>query len=44
MDNFLGLYFDAILPGAFILTLGCVVLLLTAFCKHKADGWIYYGT
>ncbi len=44
MENFLGLYFDVILPGAFILTLGCVVLLLTAFCKHKADGWIYYGT
>ena len=40
----LDLYFDAVLPGAFILTLGCVVLLLTAFCKHKADGWIYYGT
>lgn len=44
MVNFLALYFDAILPSAFILTLACVVLLLTAFCKHKADGWIYYGT
>lgn len=44
MGNFLALYFDAILPGAFILTLACVVLLLTAFFKHKADGWIYYGT
>ena len=44
MGNILGLYFDAILPGAFILTLACVMLLLTAFCKHKADGWIYYGT
>ncbi|MES2204110.1 MAG: NADH-quinone oxidoreductase subunit N [Pseudomonadota bacterium] len=44
MENFLGLYFDAMLPGAFILTLGCVILLVTAFCKHKADGWIYYGT
>lgn len=40
----LDLYFNAVLPSAFLLTLGCVVLLLTAFCKHKADSWIYYGT
>lgn len=44
MVNFLTLYMDAMLPGTLILTLGCVVLLLTAFCKQKADGWIYYGT
>lgn len=44
MGTFFALYFDAILPGAFILTLGSVVLLLTAFCKQKANHWIYYGT
>jgi NADH-quinone oxidoreductase subunit N len=44
MGNFVALYFDAILPSAFILALACVILLLTAFFKHKADGWIYYST
>lgn len=43
MTNF-AFYFDAIFPGAWVLFLGCVVLLLTAFFKQKANHWIYGGT
>jgi NADH-quinone oxidoreductase subunit N len=44
MENFLALYFSAILPGIVILSLACIVLLLTAFFKRKADAWVYYIT
>lgn len=44
MGNFFAVYLNAMLSGAFILALACLVLLLTAFFKRKADAWVYYVT